>query len=362
MSGKRRVMESLALAVSFVVCAVGAYGEGSGTAELTYDAGLKAVTATKALTFGKALSVRGGTGVIAIGGRTVVVGAERRGSSTRFGLDLNGDGKVAGDEWRSLGRFRSGGFQFALDAGSGGSRKYALALNDISIYLVQGSGARMGARYWVNFSHKGTINGETIRIIDDDLDGTFTQNGGDGILIGKARAAVPLMRVHRIGEYFYRLDVAEDGSKIDYARLEDTDLGEVVAPIRTSALKCLVLKGSQSAFDLKADAKTTVLAGEYRLSYGLLAVGNATVPIKPTELALTYTIKAGQVNTIRIGAPLTLFFKASYGDGKISVMPDLRIIGAGGELYASDFQGTARPRVAFLAGNRVAASANMGYG
>ena len=72
--------------------------------------------------------------------------------------------------------------------------------------------------------------------------------------------------------------------------------------------------------------------------------------------------KAGQVNTIRIGAPLTLFFKASYGAGSISVMPDLRIIGAGGELYASDFQGTARPQVAFLAGNRVAASANMGYG
>jgi hypothetical protein len=198
------------------------------------------------------------------------------------------------------------------------------------------------------------------------MDGRYTQDGADAVAIGSSAYALPLLEVHRVGAALYRLKVAPDGSSLTATAEGPAKLGVVTTPIESGAVDCLVVSdGKQASFDLKRDGAAGLPGGSYKLVYGLL--GSAPQPPllmqPPSADATAYTIVPGKLNRLRIGPPLGVEFSATFNDDIVSVLPSVRVVGAGGEMYKVDFSTEAgRPHVVCMNGTQKLADTAMGYG
>jgi hypothetical protein len=347
----------------------GADAKSSGSITLKYDAkgAVRAQTpawASKANRFSVGSSSRMG---IKVAGTSIVTSARIVGNRVLLGIDRSGDGTISRAEWAPVPASGT-----MMISGKTGDSSYVVRLMDISTRFNTKKVVSCWGQALIRSSMGGTLNGTTIRLMDDNMDGKFTQksfgfSGGDAILIGSASAAVPLKEIHRIGKDLYRLKVASDGSSIDYERLDDTAIGQVKANFPSSVLKSLILVGKDCAFDVKTDGMAGIPGGEYKLAYGVVGRGSATLTFKPGMATPKYEIQDGMVNTLRIGLPMRLAFSPSYRAGKVSLSARaVSVVGSGSEIYAPiDFTktGNARPpSVIMLNGARIASSSTMEYG
>lgn len=360
-----RLMTLLAVAaISLLLCPLQAWSAEPGQTKLTYEAGnpvARLLTPVKALTEGHPFQVQGAQGRISVAGTNVLVGAQHAGNDFAIGMDLDGSGAIDRKELAAVGKTRSVSFDLKIGA-SGDKKDYSIALTDLR-FAVQGNAvAVFMGKALINCCRKGTVNGVEVRILDDNMDGKFTQDGLDAIAIGTSPAALPLRAVHQIGSKICRLEVAEDGSTLTATPLSDVKLGVVDSSYKTAALKCLILSGKEGAFDVAASGRTGIPAGEYKLAYGVLASGQEMVAMVPTTASPTYAIEADKLNTIRIGAPLKVQFAAAYADNKVTVSPAIQVVGAGGERYPMDFNASARPHVLFMNGESVLSDNAMEFG
>jgi len=325
----------VAISACLAAClAAGAQVHGqSNTIDLKYVSGGpagSAMTPRTVLAAPQSLPTGGASHVTAGGTRLKLSGQTTR-QGLALGVDCDGDGHVRGKEVKVIrSKTRRVAFDLKLPDRLGVTRDYSIAFASLRV-----AGGRLTGLLRVNCSMEATYKGTTIRLLDDNLDGRFTQDGSDAILIGKATVAVPLREVHKIGGAHYRLEVTADAAELTLTELKDTDLsrGIVSLPPRP-ALRCLVVKGPVgSSYDLKADGPTGVPPGKHLLCYGVLSVGKKTVLIKPGPGGVAYTISADKPTRIPVGGPLKVDFDAGHHDGKITIGPKAHLVGAGGEVY-----------------------------
>ncbi len=292
---------------------------------------------------------------VKIGENFVTVEGRTNGRVYLVGLDADQNGTVERNELQRVPPTRRLVFSTKL-----GGRDFALLLFNISMhYGGPGKGVdRFNGKVLAWSSMAATINGVPVHLIDENFNGTYNQKkGGDGIIIGDAKLTLPLRSVHRIGERFYRLTVAGDGSTIAFQRLDDVKVGLVGTPIPAAQLTGLVLASKEGAFDLVGCAKTGIPEGTYKLSYGLLGGGSV---IQPSEGGtVQYAIQAGMKNLLRMGPPFILDFEASFHQDKrkIQVKSAMYARGAGGGMYTAAHVGNPAnpqfvPVVAITAGGR----------
>ena len=184
-----------------------------------------------------------------------------------------------------------------LISGKTGDKSFVMRLIDIKASFNKKTVSCWGQAL-VRSSMAGTLGRIPVRLIDDDMDGKFSQkasgrSGGDAILIGASSSAVPLREVHRIGKHLYRLKAASDGSSIDYERMDDTAIGQVNAVFPANTLRSLVLVGKDCAFDVKTDGLAGIPGGDYKLAYGVVSRSAATLTFKPGMATPTYNIQDG---------------------------------------------------------------------
>ena len=290
-----------------------------------------------------------------------------RGQQVLLGIDRSGDGTISRAEWAPVPASGT-----MLISGKAGDKSYVVRLMDISTRFNTKKVVSCWGQALIRSSMGGTLDETRVRLMDDNMDGKFTQksarfSGGDAILIGSASAAVPLREVHRIGKHLYRIKVAADGSNIDYERMDDTAIGQVKANFPSSILKSLVLVGKDCAFDVKTDGLAGIPGGVYKLAYGVVGRGSSTLTFKPGRATPKYEVQDGMVNTLRIGLPMRLAFSPSYRAGKVSLSARaVTVVGSGSEIYGPiDFTrtGNARPpSVIMLNGSKIASSSTMEYG
>ena len=368
-----RYMTSAALAVVVLLAALDMTWatpkaeSASGTIKLTYDprGASKARTPAWAgrqnrFSVGSESSMG-----IQIAGTTVKTSARVSGRNILLGFDRSGDGKISGAEWSPIPRTRT-----MLISGKADGKPYVIRLVDISANYNKKT-VNCWGQALIRSSMKGAIGRVPVRILDDDMDGKFSQKaagrGGDAILIGKSTAAVPLREMHRIGKELYRLKVAEDGSSIDYERMADTAVGQVRAIFPANTMKSLVLVGKDSAFDVRTDGAAGIPADTYKLVYGVVSRSAATLTFRPGKTTPDYEIQAGMINTLRIGKPIWLAFGAAYRGGTVRLSAgSVWLMGSGAEIYGPlNFTrgGNVRPpRVSMLNGTKLISSSNMEYG
>ena len=243
-----------------------------------------------------------------------------------------------------------------------GTVRTAVTLYDIRVAVDQKSKAVTGitARVTPAGCMKGTYGGVAIRLIDDNLDGKFTQDGRDAVAFGNSIVGVPLLKTHAITDKHFEFEVAEDGSKLGIKPLSDAVLAQVRTPFTGNSLKCLVIASKSGSYDISG-GNVSVPEGEYRMAFGALAGEGKTYftypPVRRGVL-LTYKLEGGQVNTLRIGPPFGTDFELGINaQNVLNVKPALRVFGSGGEEYGPvDFAAGTPPGVQVGTGERVLAS------
>ena len=267
----------------------------------------------------------------------------------KLGLDLDGDGTIGEKEWSDLDENDGAAFKIPLDPEDGRTDYVGVVLKDITGMGVETTAGdftllTISGRMEPISCMEGRLDGKYVRLFDDNLDGQFTQDGSDAIAVGKADVAVPLGTMHEIGNTFYRLAVAPDGTSVALTPQDDIGLAEVVVPIKARALETLIISDGQQAYDLTVT--TEIPPGEYKLVYGLLKSGMLMLPPDESYTSkaeeVTYEIQAGMVNTIQIGKPLWLTFYAETEGNAFELSAySLKLYGIGGEMYDIDLNSSA---------------------
>ncbi len=326
-------------------------------------AALRVVTPAKARSNGRRIHWQGGLTSVEIGGRKVAMNVAKKGRLTVLGIDVDADGAIGAREAFSVG---TSGVRVVLrmpDAPEA-LQSYAIFVKSVKMLNTVGGGKSIYAYLQPAFCMTGKIDGQDVRLYDDDLDGKFTQGGRDAIAIGRSFFALPLMRTHRIGGALHELVVTVDGASVTATAKTDVPLGVVERPFRGMPLKCLVMMSKNgAAFDVVVSGKAGLPAGEYTLAYGLLGAGGKVLPFRAGSKSLVYPVEAGMSNRLRIGGPFKMQFSASVNGSKIVVGTRMRVLGAGGEEYLVEHVGgIGTPYVSIAAGTRTASRDRMKFG
>ena len=372
-----------ALALSSVSVAADKGGKGGdpagateGKVTLTYDSGKSVTCLTPQWAKGgKQMSAKGSMGKVSISGKSLSTAGWKSGAGYRIGLDTNGDGIVNSQEYRNV--FPGGS---VVLTGKIGGKEMSVRCVDVLVQYDEKKNEVSSMRWRMQgvYGWVGKINSVKIRILDEDLDGKYGHNGNDAIQIGDGRLALPLRGQHRIGESFYKLKIAPDGSSLEFTKIPDPRVGLVRSPFTGKYLVGLVLQNGGGAYDIQACSQTGIPAGSYEVVYG--AVGDLRAPLSLSRGRnnLKYEIQADKQNLIRIGPPLQLVFSASYSESKkdkddehnkqvtrrLSISLPRSITGAGGEEYGPVSFPNARspkgrPAVMILQGGKTLVKAIM---
>jgi len=344
-------------------------GPTEGKVTLTYDSGKSVTCLTPQWADGgKKVSAKGSMTKASIAGKSVPAAGWKSGAGYRIGLDTNGDGIVNAEEYRKVAAKGS-----VVLTGKVKGKQMSVRCVDVSLHYDEKKGEvlSMGWRMQGVYGWVGKIDSVKIRILDEDLNGKYDHNGRDAIQIGNGKLALPLRRKHRIGENFYTLKIAADGSSLEFKKISDPQAGLVLTPFKGKYLLGLVLDNRDGAFDIQACNRTGIPAGTYNVSYGAIGDARSPVSLSRGRNGLKYEIQADKKNLLRIGPPLQLVFSGHYKEEKkdkkdknnkqivrrLGIRRPTRITGAGGEEYgplnfSNVRRAKGRPAIMILQGSK----------
>lgn len=330
----RAVMRILA-GWSIVLAATWAWAA-DGSAKLTYTSGKDAPVTFSPIQAlqGRPLKTTMGNdakGTFRVAGQDLAVEGRARGRIHEIGLDCNGDGRIVGAEWKVIPPNRCVRF-----SGKVGGREFTCDFFDtqVSVSNSTGKAFSLWALPAVRSGMTGEIDGVPVTIFDNRLAEQFTVNYSSTILIGKSRVALPLRKVHRIGQHRYELRAARDGSRIDYRQLPDAPCGLVQTRFPRKTVTGLVLEGPAGTYDAAVDP---VPAGTYRLVYGVL--GKKTpifFRLAGRKARAGYEIQADKLNILKIGPPIHINMRVSHVGMTVYAgisQGNQMVTGCGGEDY-----------------------------
>ena len=312
----------------------------AGEVKLTFETNKKDVTHwTRAWsTGGHRFEAKTSLPKLSIGGKPVQMSGVTEKGASQLGIDLNGDELVLGAEYKRVDRNGS----VTLTVKSGG-RDLSIRCTQIKMQYDATKKAISLMRWRMQglYSWVGQIDSVNIRIIDDDVNVAYGHNGRDAILIGDSKVAIPLRAYHRIGEHFYKLQIANNGWSLKFQKIKFPNVGLVRSPFPTKVLMGLVLENGGGAFSILDCGKTGIPAGTYYLAYGVAGNAKTQLPFFRVKDTVTYEIKSDKINMLRIGPPMQLVFfsvfKAEDKDartpGHIGIIHPKYAMGSGGEMY-----------------------------
>ena len=379
MSPRVGVLFAVVLALSTVSVAARKSGKvpapTEGRVALTYDSGKSVTCLTpRWVGGGKQVSAQGSVTKASIAGKSVPAAGWKSGAGYRIGLDTNGDGIVNAEEYRKVAPKGA-----VVLTGKIGGKELSVRCVDVSLNYDEKKGEVLSMRWRMQgvYGWGGKIDSVKIRIFDEDLNGKYDHNGADAIQIGNGKLALPLRGQHRIGDNFYKLKIASDGSSLEFKKISDPKVGLVRSPFAGKYLLGLVLENGGGAFDIQACNRTGIPAGTYSVAYG--AIGDPRAPLSLSRgRALKYDIQADKKNLLRIGPPLQLVFSGQYKEEKkdkedknnkqivrrLGIRLPTKITGAGGEEYGpisfpNARSAKGRPAVMILQGSKTLVKAAM---
>lgn len=215
---------------------------------------------------------------------------------------------------------------------------------------------------------KGSLDGEAILFLDDNLDGVW--NTQDAFTIGASPCFAPMTKRLATKKGVYTLDeLGADGSKAVFT----PETGDTIActakftgesaghAVFTSA------DGSLATVVTGAGDQVRLPVGDYKLQYGAVysKAGKVMAVIMPGSLP-AFTIasngaddKKAKAPVLAYGGPFILRFTSRFDSSKnkISVDPSISLYGAGGEQYR-DFRWQGTPTI-YVNGKQ---NGSMGFG
>ncbi|MDP6543656.1 MAG: hypothetical protein QGH60_06650 [Phycisphaerae bacterium] len=377
MRPKAGVLFAVVLALTAVsIAARKAPAPTEGKITLTYDSGKSVTCLTPQwASGGKQVSATGSMAKVRLAGKSIPAAGWKSGKGYRIGLDSNGDNIVNTEEYRQVAPKGA-----VVLTGKVEGKQLSVRCVEVSVRYDEKEGEVLSMRWRMQgvYGWIGKIDSVKIRILDENLDGKYGHNGADAIQIGNAKLALPLRGQHRIGENFYKLKIAADGSSLEFKKISDPQVGLVRTPFKGKYLLGLVLDGPSGAFDVQACNRTGIPAGTYSVAYGAIGDPRAPLSLSSGRNTLKYEIQADKKNLLRIGPPLQLVFSGQYKEEKkdkkdknnkqivrrLGIRRPTMITGAGGEEYgpisfSNARRAKGRPAVMILQGSKTLVKATM---
>ena len=202
-----------------------------------------------------------------------------------------------------------------------------------SMRLVNQGGGWM---YAASGAAQGKIANQKVQIIDQNNNGRYNDYGKDAMIIGRGKNASFLSKVVNVRGKLFSIDVAADGSEIDFEPFaggqgmidmtsQFATKGKLLAAIVQSA-------DGQHSFALSGKA-LEVPAGDYHLYNGRVGMGRNVV-VFSKGASKSITVKAGASETVALGEPLNIDFRYVRQPGRVIMAPQLvSYVGRFGEVY-----------------------------
>ena len=300
-----------------------------------------------------------------------------RDSSSKIFIDLDGDRERGEDDVDvpTKGQLAPVHLQFEVDGkprhvafhAQVGQEKDQYQGNEINL---QGSDTQYPVFASPGGTMQGTLGGETIRIIDEDLDGNY---GGkpvgyfhsgmtkgtfhhefDSMLIGKSKRALPYSRYVKVDKQWYDIKTVEDGTRLE-AQAIDLPTGEMKLKFKGPKPTFMVLQGTGTnggvLVDILASKTVEVPVGEYQLLTGMIAEGKKMqrkkILIIAGEETPTWTVEEGKTTEVELGGDFGFDFKADVDSKGCQVWGNsVCIVGERGERYERPYLCVPKPLAA----------------
>lgn len=202
--------------------------------------------------------------------------------------------------------------------------------------------------YCSGFVMKGTLNGSTILIYDNDMDGSFTMSDSARVVAGgtgSACALAPLSKHLATPTGLYRINsIAENGLEMECERVAE-ETAKLAFAFNSAEGELHAVFGSKKA-DLnfvavanpRVGSELVVAPGSYDLQYGMVyaprlnkIVASVTKGKLGAAEAATSTEKPSK---FALGGPFNLTFTHRMSGDKLTVNPaTFKVTGQGGEEY-----------------------------
>ena len=217
----------------------------------------------------------------------------------------------------------------------------------------------------------GTIAGETVRILDDNMDGVYgsdpllwnhvgmvegrSQADLDSVVIGNDKVAQPWSEFLKIGDDWYRMEVDQETMEIRAGLVPELETGNLKVSMKGPGLDWLVVKGQtgtfeKSFFEVAANKGVEVPAGRYELFLGQVSKGKrdqmAKALVVPGTNTQVWTVEPGKTTTLELGAPFGFDFQVDQEEESVTVYGDsIAVTGKAGETYQRLWNCVTRPEV-----------------
>lgn len=205
-------------------------------------------------------------------------------------------------------------------------------------YAIRVRGAANGGFEWSPAGiRRGSIDGTKVQIFDRNGNGVFNDIGLDAISFGNARGAALLGSVVRVDDELFDLEVEPDGDTLRYRPFTgETGMIDVTSEFALKAdLESAVfstLSGDMS-FDLsETRGPVAVPIGTYELTFGFVEKGSDTAKIGKGKMG-NLEVDAEQGALLTWGDELYGSPIVRRAPGEVTISPDYRIYGNGGEEY-----------------------------
>lgn len=211
---------------------------------------------------------------------------------------------------------------------SAAGRKY-----NYSMRLVNQGG---GWHFAASGAVQGKIVDQRIQIIDQNNNGRYDDYGKDAMIVGRGKNASFLSKAINVRGTLYTIDVAADGSEINYSPYEgDQGVMDLTTQFATKGkLLAAIVQSADGAHSFALSGKAlAVPAGDYHLYNGRIGMGRNVVVFDRGN-SKSISIKAGKSKTIALGEPLNIDFNYVRQPGRVIMAPQLvSYVGRFGEVY-----------------------------
>jgi hypothetical protein len=182
----------------------------------------------------------------------------------------------------------------------------------------------------------GTVAGVPVTVIDVNGDGRWNDPEKDALVVGNAVHASYVSKVANLNGKLYELEISDDGSTVKAMPFT----GPAGTLDMKSEFKCqgklenLVLRSEKNdvSFNLAASKGVLVPAGRYRIVHGVARKDKEVATIGQGKMP-TIVVSVGATTTPKWGSAITAEFDVTRSGDQITVEPNLKFYGRGGEEY-----------------------------
>lgn len=204
-----------------------------------------------------------------------------------------------------------------------------------------GAGYKFASSGWM----QGSLDGVSIRLIDQNNNGSFDEVGVDAMVIGNGNAASYVSKVINLKGNLYELSVqgAEISASPFKGETGQLDLAKGFAAKGKLSSAVVRSQDGSMSFEL-SDGSMTLPAANYQLAGGLVTNANETVRVGVGK-SKRIEVAPGQEVGLAWGGDVIAEFSFSYSDGTVSIQPSaLRYFGRAGEEYVGFLPEGASPK------------------